>query len=466
MASNPAGITKAPTGITGLDELTFGGLPVGRSTLVCGGAGCGKTLLGLTFLVNGAALYGEPGVFVSFEEQSEELIENAASLGFDIAGLVAGNRLAFDYVRLDPSEIEEAGAYDLGGLFVRLAYAIDSVGAKRVVLDTIEALFSGLSNAMILRSELRRLFGWLKEKGISAIVTAERGDGTLTRHGIEEYVSDCVILLDQRVQDQISTRRLRVVKYRGSMHGGNEYPFLIGAEGISVYPITSSSALQHTAVSERVSSGIPGLDAMLGGLGYFRGSGVLVSGGAGTGKSTFAAAFVDAACRRGERCLLFAFEESASQIVRNMGSVGIDLKPWTDSGLLHVHSAQPGLRGLEMHLAIIQHEVQKFGPVAVVFDPISGLVAAGTQLDVNGMLLRIVDHLKTRGVTALFTSVVEGSEARGSIASTIDTWIVLRADEAGGEQRRSLYVRKSRGMAHSLRVAGFGLTDKGVVVEG
>ncbi|HZZ72561.1 MAG TPA: circadian clock protein KaiC, partial [Pirellulales bacterium] len=400
---NKGGIAKAATGISGLDEVTDGGLPKGRSTLVCGAAGCGKTLMAIEFLVRGAAQFGEPGVFMAFEETEHELTQNVHSLGFDLAKLVEEKKLLIDHVRVERSEIEETGEYDLEGLFVRLGFAIDSIGAKRVVLDTLESLFSGLSNTAILRSEFRRLFRWLKDRGVTSIITAERGEGSLTRHGLEEYVSDCVILLDHRVTEQLSTRRLRIVKYRGSVHGTNEFPFLIDVDGISVLPITSAS-LEHDAPTERVSTGIPGLDEMLGGKGYFRGASVLVSGTAGTGKTSVAAHFAVATCQRQERCLFLAFEESPKQLVRNMRSIGLELQPWIDQGLLQIHSARPSLHGLEMHLAVIHKAIRDFQPRVVVIDPISNFISAGTASESNSMLVRLVDFLKSRNITAVFTS--------------------------------------------------------------
>jgi circadian clock protein KaiC len=386
-------LEKSQTGIDGMDELTNGGLPKGRPTLVCGGAGSGKTLLGMEFIVQGALQFDEPGVFMAFEETAEELAQNVSSLGFDLGELSASKKLLIDHVRVERSEIEETGEYDLEGLFVRLRHAIDTIGAKRVVLDTIENLFSGLSNAMIVRSELRRLFRWLKEKGMTTIVTAEQGVGTLTRQGLEEYVSDCVIFLDHRVSSQVSTRRLRIVKYRGSSHGTNEFPFLIDETGISVLPITSLG-LKHDVTEERISSGIPRLDGMLGGKGYFRGSTVLVSGTAGTGKTSVAGHFVDAACRRGEKALFFAFEESAAQIMRNLRSIGIDLRPWVEKGLLQIQSERPTLYGLEAHLSTIHKTINDFSPDVAVFDPISNLTAVGLEADVKAMLTRVIDHFK------------------------------------------------------------------------
>jgi circadian clock protein KaiC len=456
-------LPKAPTGISGFDDITLGGLPTGRPTLVCGAAGCGKTLFAVTFLVNGAMQYGEPGVFMSFEERAEDLAANVASLGCDLDGLIADGKLAIDHVRVERSEIEETGEYDLEGLFVRLGYAVDRISAKRVVLDTIETLFSGLSNAAVLRSELRRLFGWLKDRGLTAVITGERGEGQLTRHGLEEYVSDCVVLLDNRVEDQITTRRLRVVKYRGSAHGTNEYPFLIDDQGMSVLPITSAG-LRHGVSSEVVSSGIPGLDAMLGRGGFYDGSSILLSGVAGTGKTTIGAYFADATCRRGERCLFFQFEESADQICRNTRSVGLDLQHHVDSGLLRFEAARPSLYGLEMHLARMHRDLEQFDPAAVVIDPISAL--RGPNSEVHATLLRMVDLLKGHGITGLFTSLRnDGSLVDGTdlgLSSLMDAWIRLMDVEADGERNRTLYVIKARGMSHSNQVREYRITDAGV----
>ena len=461
----PQGIAKAPTGIAGLDELTFGGLPAGRPTLVCGGAGCGKTLVAATFLVKGAVEYGEPGVFMTFEENVSDLVENVASLGYDLQSLIAQKKISIDYVYLERSEIEETGEYDLEGLFIRLGHAIASIGAKRVVLDTIETLFGGLSNAAVLRAELRRLFNWLKDRGVTAIVTGERGEGQLTRHGLEEYVSDCVILLDHRVENQLSTRRLRVVKYRGSAHGTNEYPFLIDDQGISVMPITSAG-LDHVVSEERISSGIPGLDEMMGGEGFYRGTSILVSGMAGSGKTSAATHFVDAACRRGERCLYFAFEESPAQIVRNMASIGFDLGLWVERGLLRFSASRPSLFGLEMHLARMHREIAEFSPSVVVIDPISSLMQAGIQSDVHAMLLRLLDYLKAQQITMLFTNLTHGMVEMGvtdaAVSSLMDSWLLLLNSEASGEYNRQLYLLKSRGMAHSNQVREFVLSDGGV----
>jgi circadian clock protein KaiC len=448
----------------GLDEITEGGLPAGRSTLITGGPGCGKTLFGMEFLVRGARDYGEPGVFMAFEEKAEELAENVRSLGFDLAEMIQRKQLVIDAVQIQRSEIEETGEYDLEGLFVRLNHAIDSIGAKRVVLDTIEVLFASLS-ASILRTELRRLFQWLKSKGVTAIVTAERGEGTLTRHGLEEYISDCVILLDHRIHDQVLTRRLRVVKYRGSSHGTNEYPFLIDAGGIAVLPITSLS-LNHPASADRISTGVTRLDAMLGGKGYYRASSVLVSGTAGAGKSSLAAHFVDAACARGERALYLALEESPSQIVRNMRSIGVDLERWSKNGRLSFHAARPTVYGLELHLTIIHRLVDETKPKVLVVDPVTNLNAVGTDVEVKSTLTRLIDLLKTRGITALFTSLTgDSANAEHSeigISSLMDTWILLRNLEHNGERNRGLYVLKARGMTHSNQIREFILTDHGV----
>jgi circadian clock protein KaiC len=456
-------IPKTPTGIAGLDDLTFGGLPSGRPSLMCGAAGCGKTLFGMSFLANGAIRYQEPGVFMSFEERAADLTANVGSLGFDLDDLIARRLLVIDHVRIERAEIEESGEYDLEGLFVRLGYAIDMVGAKRVVLDTIEALFSGFTDTAILRSELRRLFAWLKERGVTAIITAERGTGQLTRQGIEEYVSDCVILLDNRVEDQVMTRRLRVIKYRGSAHGTNEYPFLIDDRGICVIPITSAG-LSHHVSQETVPTGIADLDRMLGIGGYYRGSSVLVSGLAGTGKSTFGAAFADAACRRGERCLYFAFEESPDQIVRNMRSVGIELAGHIEARLLHFQAARPSLYGFEMHLARMIRDIEQFTPSVVVVDPISAL--RGPHAEIHATLVRLADICKTRGITGLFTSLAPANEHLGErergVSSLMDTWISLEDIESNGERNRILYVMKSRGMKHSNQVREYRLSDQGI----
>jgi len=456
-------LAKTPTGISGLDELTLGGLPTGRPTLLCGAAGCGKTLFAMTFLVNGAAQYGEHGVFMSFEERAVDLSANVASLGYKVDELVAAKKIAIDHVRIERAEIEQSGEYDLEGLFVRLNYAIDSVGAKRVVLDTIEALFSGLTDTAVLRAELRRLFAWLKDKGVTAVITGERGGGQLTRYGIEEYVSDCVILLDNRVQEQVTTRRLRVVKYRGSAHGTNEYPFLIDDEGISVLPITSAG-LGHPVSDEAVATGVPGLDEMLGKGGFYRGSSVLISGLAGSGKSTFGGSFVLAACTRGERALYFAFEESPEQIVRNMQSVGIDLRSYVESGMLCFEAARPSLYGFEMHLARMNRDIERFAPSVLVVDPISAF--RGPSTEIHATLVRLADICKTKGITAVFTSLSATAdmmeEGERSVSSLMDCWISLRDVEASGERNRVLYLLKSRGMNHSKQLREYRLTDNGI----
>jgi circadian clock protein KaiC len=464
-AASSRAIPKSPTGIQGLDEITHGGLPKGRATLVCGGAGSGKTLLATSFLINGVQRFSEPGVLVTFEENGDELASDVASLGFDLPGLVEEGKLFVDYVRIDRSEIEETGEYDLEGLFVRLDHAIRSTGARRIVLDTIESLFSGLGNANILRAELRRLFRWLKDKGITAVITAERGEGTLTRQGLEEYVSDAVILLDHRVTEQVSTRRLRVVKYRGSHHGTNEYPFLIDRQGLSVLPVTSLGLTHHASV-ERLASGVRELDDMLGGRGYFRGSTVLVSGTAGTGKTSLTAHFTDAACRRGERVLYFLFEESPLQLLRNMRSIGIDLKPWVDKGLLHFQAERLSHAGLESHLALMYQSVRDFKPSVTIVDALTNLLTVGTANDVRAMLMRVIDYLKVNEVTGFFTSLTPGKyeseETEAGVSSLMDTWIVLTIQEVGRQRHREIRVLKSRGMAHSNRVHEFELTDHGL----
>lgn len=458
-------LPKAATGIQGLDEITQGGFPRGRPTLICGSAGAGKTLLAMEFMIRGATEYNEPGVFMAFEETAPELIQNVRSLGFDLDELIKEKKVVIDFVRIERSEIDETGDYDLEGLFIRLGAAIDAIGAKRVVLDTIENLFAGLQNQGILRAELRRLFRWLKDKGVSAVITAERGDGALTRHGLEEYVSDCVILLDHRVTDQVSTRRLRIVKYRGTAHGTNEYPFLIDEDGFSVLPVTSLG-LHHEVSNERISSGVPRLDTMLGGEGFYRGTTILVSGTAGTGKTSLAAHFVDAACRRGERCLYFSFEESPGQLIRNMRSIGLNLEQWSKKKLLQFHSSRATFYGLEMHLAIIHRIVQTFQPKVVVLDPVGSLIQAGNLRDAHTMLIRLIDFLKQREVTAFLTNLTSGGEALErtdvEISSIVDTWLFMRDIELNGERNRALYVLKSRGMAHSNQLREFLLTPEGV----
>lgn len=461
-------LLKAPTGIQGFDEITGGGLPQGRPTLVCGGAGCGKTLFSMEFLVKGAMEFNEPGVFIAFEETEPELTTNVSSLGYDLDDLVASKLLVLDHVHVERSEIEETGEYDLEGLFIRLNSAIDSVNAKRLVLDTIESLFAGLPNEAVLRAELRRLFRWLKDKGVTVVITGEKGDGTYTRHGLEEYVSDCVIVLDHRVVDQTSTRRLRVVKYRGSAHGTNEYPFLIDSSGISVLPITSLG-LDHEVSLERLSSGVAELDEMLGGYGYFRGSSVLVSGTAGTGKSSLASHLVQTSCSRGEKVVYFSFEESPRQIVRNMKSIGIDLEPYVAAGLLKFHSTRPTFYGLEMHLTSMYKEIKDFKPSVVIIDPLNSFVTGDNQQEAKAVSMRLIDFLKMNKITGFFTSLTIGGSAVEStdifISSLIDTWILLRDIESGGERNRGIYILKSRGMAHSNQIREFLLTNNGIKLE-
>jgi circadian clock protein KaiC len=464
-------LAKSPTGIDGLDEITFGGLPKGRTTLITGGAGSGKTLLGLEFLVQGIRRFGEPGALITFEETATDLAENVRSLGVDLDQLVASGKIALDHVHLERSEIQETGEYDLEGLFVRLAHAIDSVGAKRVVIDTLDVLYAGLADQGILRAELRRLFSWLKQRGVTSIVTAERGAAmardSLTRHGLEEFVSDCVILLDHRVTEQVTTRRLRVVKYRGSTHGSNEYPFLIDANGITVLPVTSLN-LRHEASTQRISSGTPALDDMLGGRGFYRGSSILVSGSAGSGKSTIAATVTDTACRRGERALYFAFEESPAQIERNMLSVGIELARHVRSGKLRFHAARPSTYGFETHLAQLHQAVREFSPALVVLDPISNLGTIGSALEVHSVLTRLIDYLKSAGITGVFTALTQaaaaGPQGELGVSSLMDTWILLRNLESDGERNRGLYVLKSRGMAHSNQIREFRLSECGIAL--
>jgi circadian clock protein KaiC len=463
----PATLAKTLTGITGFDEITLGGLPKGRPTLVCGDAGSGKTIFSVEFIVKGATEFNEPGVFVAFEEKSEELAQNVASLGYDLKKLINAKKIRIDHVHIDRSEISETGEYDLDGLFIRLGYAIDSIGAKRVVLDTIENLFSGLSNHAILRAELRRLFSFLKEKGVTAVVTGERGDGKLTRQGLEEYVSDCVILLDHRIENQISTRRLRIIKYRGSVHGTHEYPVLIDEDGISVLPVTSL-ALANTVSSERVSSGIPTLDEMLGGKGFYKGSSILVSGTAGSGKTSIAAFFANAACERKERCLFFAFEESPDQIIRNMSSINLDLKKHLKSGLLKFYASRPTMYGLEMHLVVIYKLIKQFQPSVVILDPITNLVTVGGISEVKSILIRLIDFLQNQKITVMFTALnIKGNahnQADEDVSSLVDAWLSVEDIENNGERNRGIYILKSRGIKNSNQIREFVIDDNGIEI--
>jgi circadian clock protein KaiC len=458
-------LPKSPTGIRGFDEITDGGLPTGRPSLVCGPPGTGKSLYALQFLVNGATHYDEPGVFVAFEENRTELVANAGSVNFDLDGLERDGRLLVDALTLGP-QVVDTGEFDLEALMVRLAFAVDKIGAKRIAIDNVEALFDAFSRPSLVRSELRRLFRWLKDRGLTAVITAERGEGMLTRHGIEEYLSDCVVVLDDRIVQDVATRRLRVLKYRGSTHGRNEYPFLIGADGLEVLPITSLGLNQEVS-SERVSTGVAGLDEMLGGEGVFRGSAILVNGSSGTGKTTIAASFADAACRRGEVTLFFSFEESQSQIYRNMASVGLDMEGWVQRGLLHFHCERPTTRGLEDHLAVMQELIQKFAPTLVVIDPVSSLARGATPFDVSAMLMRQVYYLKSAGITAVMTVLNEETglqQAIMNISSLVDTSLEVVIMEGLGERNRGVYVLKSRGMAHSNQIREFLLSDIGVDV--
>lgn len=462
---NKVGLKKTRTGIKGFDDITLGGLPQGRTSLVCGGPGCGKTLFATEFIVKGAMQFNEPGIFMTFEEKVEELNENVRSLGFNLMQLQKDKKIRLDYVAIERSEIEETGEYDLDGLFIRLEHAINSIGAKRVVLDTVENLFSGLANEGILRAELRRLFQWLKNKNVTAVITAEKGEGSLTRHGLEEYVSDCVVLLDHRVIDQVSTRRLRVIKYRGSVHGTNEYPFLIDEDGLSVLPVTNLR-LDKKASTERISSGIKELDEMLGNKGFYRGSSILVSGTSGTGKTSIAALFAQATCARNERCLFFAFEESPSQIVRNMRSIGIDLAKYEKKKLLQFHSYQPTEAGLEMHLINITKHLEEFNPSVVILDPITNMLSVGAPREIKLMLMRLIDIFQAKGITIMFTALrIEGRNDESNdegISSLVDAWIFLRDLELAGERNKALFIMKSRGMKNSNQIREFVISDKGV----
>lgn len=468
--NKPGKLMKCPTGITGLDQITNGGIPRGRPTLVTGAAGCGKTVLGMEYLIRGILEYNEPAVFVSFEERTQELVQNFKSIGFDLQALQDSEKLIIEHIRIDPSEIVETGEFDLEGLFLQLNGAIDSIGARRLVLDTLEVLFVGFENEGILRSELQRLFEWIKEKGVTAVITAERGkEGSLTRHGIEEYVSDCVIVLDNRMHDQISTRRMRILKYRGSSHGSNEYPFLIDEDGISVLPVTSIG-LDYPTSTERLSSGIEGLDAMLEGKGYYKGASILISGTAGTGKSSIAAHFAGGQCRQGRRTLYVAMEESYQQILRNMRSIGLELQPWVDNGKLLFYNARPTVFGLEMHLAMLHKLIGHHRPKAIIVDPISSFLTGGVDADIKSMLTRLIDFCKSQQITTLFTDLttaaaINTEATQEGVSSLMDTWLLLRDVELNGERNRLIYILKSRGMAHSNQVREFRITPEGIVLS-
>lgn len=463
------GVPKCLTGIRGLDEITVGGLPLGRPTLVAGAAGCGKTLLAMEFIVRGARDFEEPGVFMAFEESETELIANVASLGFALDALVDAQRVALDGVQIERSEIEETGDYDLEGIFARLGSAIAAVGARRVALDGLDALFAAFPSETIVRSELRRLFRWLKAQGVTAVITGERGEKTLTRHGFEEYVSDCVLFLDHRVSNQVATRRLRVVKYRGSSHGTNEYPILIDHRGFSVLPI-SSVGLAHRVSRERVSTGVAGLDRLVGGQGYYKGSSILISGNSGSGKTSLAVAFADSICRLGGRCLYWSSEESPDQILRNMASIGFDLAPHLASQRLHCHAVRPTLYGLENHLVRLHQLVETTQPDAVVLDPITSFASVGDLAEVQLMLTRVIDFLKSAGITAMFTALKQGAEPAQlgqtdeGVSSLIDSWLLVHMANVGGSRRRQLHILKSRGMAHSHDVHELMLDDTGIAV--
>ncbi len=470
VAAKNSGLAKCPTGVKGFDEITEGGIPRNRITLLSGGTGTGKTLLGIDFLIGGATKYDEPGVFMSFEESDDELFADVASLNFDLQRLVADKKILLDYVVLERRDMQSDGEFNLEGLFVRLELAIDSIGAKRVVMDSIDSLFAGVTDVGILRLEIKRLFRWLKNKNVTTLITGETTQGTYTRHGLEAYISDCIIFVDNRVQDQISTRRMRVIKYRGSNHGTNEYPFVIDKNGLSVIPITSAG-LDHPGSSERLSTGIPSLSALFNGGGYTRGSTVLVSGTAGTGKTSLAAAFAVESCNRGERCVFLSYEESPGQLIENMRSIGFDLAPLIKNGLLLIVSTRPSFFGLEMHLLDLYKMLDEFKPQAVIIDPLTSLIAQGNELEVQSMLTRMIDALKSQGITGFFTSLVSSTKPNDTsgeigVSSLIDTWIVARElEESEGRKRiRGLYIVKSRGMGHSSDVHKLVMSDSGITL--
>jgi len=462
---------KCATGIIGFDQVTEGGLPKNRTTLISGGAGSGKTLLGLDFLIRGATDYNEPGVYMSFEETAEELFQDVASLNMNLSGLVSRKKIKIEHVILERKDVLENN-FNLEGVFVRLENAIDSVGAKRVVLDSIESPFAGIMDPGILRIEIKRLFRWLKDKKVTAIVTGEPGEGSYTRHGMEEYISDCIILLDNRVKDQIAIRRMRVIKYRGSNHGANEYPFVIDREGLSVIPITSAG-LDQPGTNKKVSTGIPSLDKMFKGgkPGFTRGSTVLASGTAGTGKTSLAAAFAVESCKRGEKCLFLSYEESAGQLIQNMSSIGIHLELWVKKGLLKIESTRPSFFGLEMHLLELYKSIETFKPKAVVIDPLTSLIGEGDEREIMSMITRMIDLLKSRGITTFFTSLVSSSAQNDTsgeigVSSLIDTWIVVREleEDSGRKRTRGLFIVKSRGTGHESDVHKLILSDDGIAL--
>lgn len=466
-ASNRNQLQKCPTGIKGFDEITEGGLPKYRTTLISGGAGSGKTLMGIDFLINGATSYNEPGIFMSFEETEDELFKDVASLNLDLQGLVSKKKILVEHVVLERRDVQEK-EFNLEGLLIRLENAIHSIGAKRVVLDSIESLFAGFTDVGILRVEIKRLFRWLKDKQVTSIVTGEPSQGFYTRQGLEEFVSDCIILLDNRVKEQISVRRIRVVKYRGSKHGTNEYPFVIDKEGLSVIPITSAG-LDQPGTAKRVSTGIPSLDKMFQGAGYTRGSSVLASGTAGTGKTSLAAAFAVGSCKRGERCLYLSYEESAGQLVQNMKSIGFEMEPLIKKGLLKIVSTRPSFFGLETHLLDLYKMIADFKPKAVVIDPLTSLIGQQNPVEIQSMITRLIDLLKTNGITGFFTSLVSSAAPNDTsgeigVSSLIDTWIVVRAleEDEGRRRIRGLYIVKSRGMGHSSEVHKLVLSDDGM----
>lgn len=461
-------LPKARTGILGLDEITAGGFPAGRPTLICASAGCGKTVLAMEFIVRGIREFGEPGLFISLEESVSSLIANFESLGFDLHGLIDANKLAILHINLSGEPHLDGGEFSLDALMLRMRAAIDRVGAKRIAVDTLESLFATMPNQRILRWELARLFDWLRDNQLTTVLTAERGDGELTREGLEEYVSDCVLVLDHRITEQTAKRRLRIVKYRGSSHGLDEYPFLITNHGVSVIPVSSVN-LDSKVGKQRVSSGVSDLDQMLNGEGYFKGSTILISGKAGTGKSSLGAAFVHAAASRAERTHYFAFEESESQIVRNMQSIGVDLQPMLNNGTLSIEAYRPTLHGLEEHLLAITTRVIEVDPACVLLDPVTNFLAVGNILEVKSMLTRVLDDLKDQGITVMMTALTSGSaepdETIVHVSSLVDTWIALDNTPVGSERRRALYIIKSRGMNHSQSVAGMTLSEHGINLE-
>ena len=470
IAETELSITKLPkslTGIQGLDDITYGGIPQNRPTLLVGSIGTGKTIFAMEYIINGITMFNEPGVFMTFEEQTDELQINVTSMGYNLSKLIADNKIYLEHLHIDHREIQATGKYDIEGLFIRIEMAIEKVKAKRIVLDALDTLFIGL-DSQILRSEIKRLFFWLKEKKVTAIITSEVGDIFLTRLGFEEVVADCVIELNNRLNNQISTRRLRIVKYRGSYHSTNEYPFMIDHKGITIFPIISE-APQIIVSNERISSGIKQIDEMLDGRGFYVGSSILVSGSAGTGKSSIAASFIKDVCEKKGTALYCAFEEAPNQIKRNMASIGIFLEPYEKSGNLHFYYSRPTLQTLELHFIAIKKLIKQINPSVVILDPITNLMIENINSDIRTMLTRFVDYLKMEQITVLLTATLTVSsleliQSNEGISSMVDTCIMIQEKNIIDSRRRTLYIMKSRGICNSKKEVEFIITSEGISI--